>query len=232
MSFLSAIINILNDVSDWFYEIYLECFYGAWPISALAHLFLKMCYLFNDLAWGFSDFGSWVRDISSKIAQVLNWNTIWSSILSYVPNLIQIRDWFYSWVNNVLGLVDNWWSSVRWTVQGWIDTAVSGFRDLINQLEGSFTVVLEAWDSFKGKIPTLEEVAAWFGNWTGEVFSAIDDWWSGTIGDVQALISSALIEYEPFWAGWQDWRDQVVEFFTDPLQWLYNKLDEWFERFW
>ena len=50
--------------------------------------------------------------------------------------------------------------------------------------------------------------------------------------DIQKLIRSAFKEYEDLWRGWAAIRDQVFDFFKDPEQWVYDRLDKFFERFW
>lgn len=60
----------------------------------------------------------------------------------------------------------------------------------------------------------------------------LDSWWDDRLLDISALIDSAFLSREPFWAGWQDWKDAVIEFIQDPWQWFYDRLEELFDRFW
>ena len=81
-------------------------------------------------------------------------------------------------------------------------------------------------------IPDITEIQAWFTDWTGNVTSVINTWWTSTMWEVQELINSAFIVRESLWSGWQDLRDKVTEFFTDPEDWLYKSVDRIIERFW
>jgi len=60
------------------------------------------------------------------------------------------------------------------------------------------------------------------------VLSFVNTWWSGAVLQVQGLINTAFLERDSWWAGWQDWRDQVAEFFTNPLEFLLNRFTDWF----
>ncbi|GAI32766.1 unnamed protein product, partial [marine sediment metagenome] len=130
------------------------------------------------------------------------------------------RDWFefaedaWNWVRHawdrVTNIVDDWWLATSSTVGSWIAAATEGFDDLV-----------EAWDTFwRITFPTLVS------------FDWLDIWWDDRLTDLQALINTAIQELAPFWEGWQEIRESVLEFFSDPYQWIYDRLDEWVERFW
>ncbi|GAI90757.1 unnamed protein product, partial [marine sediment metagenome] len=46
--------------------------------------------------------------------------------------------------------------------------------------------------------------------------------------DVRDLIDSAIEELRPFIEGWQEIKDSVLEFFVDPLEWLWTRFTNWF----
>ncbi|GAI36189.1 unnamed protein product, partial [marine sediment metagenome] len=81
-------------------------------------------------------------------------------------------------------------------------------------------------------IPDLEDVTSWFTNWWGNTLSNIIAWGALTGTQIGSLVDSAFTLRDDFWAGWQDWRDKVTEFFTDPEDWLYKAADRIIERFW
>ena len=113
-------------------------------------------------------------------------------------------------------------------LRGWIDIAVQFPLDLISQVEAGLVTIRTEWDSFTGQLPAIDAVISWWGNWTGNVLTAVNSWWSARLLDVQGLINSAFVVREDLWTGWQDMRDQVVEFFTDPLGFLEGRLADWF----
>ena len=207
---LTAITDYFYSISSWFYEIYLEVLGWVYPFWLGADLFYKLSEVFVNLAWNFENFFSTFEDIAQRVTELLSWGAIWSYILSYVPNLEAIRDWFYNWWYNVNSVLTSWWSATQYTVRGWIDIATEGLATLKVSWSNFSTVTLPTLVSF---------------NW-------LETWWNNRLGDIQGLISSAFMVRESFWSGWQDWRDKVTEFFTDPDDWLYKAFDRIIERFW
>ena len=228
MGFMTSIINALNSVSSWFYQIYLEVYGWVYPFWLAAGFFYQLCSLFNTLAWQFYYFSSWVSDVAAKVAEILNWSTIWSYILSYVPNLTQIRDWFYSWWSNVTSVVTSWWSTTQYTVQGWISTAAQPFNAMLTawnsfwnslwpQLTGSFNSLKSAWDNFWGvTFPTLVS------------FSWLTTWWSSRLQDVQGLINSSLKTWFPFYDDLVKLWSSLTAFFTNPVEFIWERFADWF----
>ena len=67
---------------------------------------------------------------------------------------------------------------------------------------------------------------------TGNILLVVNNWWRDRLLDVQGLINSAFVTRDSLWSGWQDLRDKVTEFFSDPEEWLYKAADRIIERFW
>ena len=227
-AFMAAIVTALNTVSSLFYSAYVETYYWAWPFNYLATPFYYGSMAFSQLAWRFSDFGAWVNDVSSKIGNYLSWDTIWSYILSYVPNLATIRDWFYNWVTNVNNTVSSWWSATSVTVQGWISAAVQPFNAMLTAWSNFWN---STWPGWVSSFYTLK--SAWDNFWQYTLpglvsFTWLATWWNERLLDVQGLINSAFLARAGFWEGWQDMKNNVVEFFADPLGWLESRFAVWF----
>ncbi len=206
----ATIIELFNSVSSSLWSIYYQISGWIFPFNLISTPFYLLSQFFSFLGWRFSDFFTWINTLSAKVINILSWNTIWSYILSYIPNLEQVRDWFYYWRDWVLQEITGWWHSTTSTVLGWIDIAKQWSKDWIDWLSIKIDNLQVSWGNFATiTLPTLASYT-----------------------DVNALIRSWLLDYSPFWEGWQDWRGKVTEFFSDPEQWLYDKLDEFFERFW
>jgi len=214
------IVEKLNDIGYWLYGIYLDCWYAGWPLAQIADWFYYLSDAAYSLAWKFSDFFSWLLTEAQEWDKILSWPTIWSLIQSYLPNLEEIGDWFYDWTSNVRGEILNWWSWTTHVVEGWVTSALIEAKLYTDMLANSFWDLREAWDSFAGKIPTLDSLLAWWSNWTGELLAIVNNWWTSTLTEVEGLIDSSFILREDFWSGWQDSRDKVTEFFTDPFNWI------------
>jgi len=232
MTFLNAIINWCNTASDYFYEIYLDVYYWVAPFNATAPFFYEICLVFNGLAWQFSYFNDWVVDAVNRLNTILNWDAIRSYILGWLPNLQSVSTWFTNWWNEVTSVIASWWNTTQYTVQGWIDTAKQYLQTQINSLNTWVTSLEADVSELLSQMPSINEILAWFSNWWANILVKVQEWWNDTLPDVNALIDSTLRDWFPFYndlvALWND----IKLFFTDPLEWLYVKMDDWFERFW
>ncbi|KKK66018.1 hypothetical protein LCGC14_2968300, partial [marine sediment metagenome] len=87
------------------------------------------------------------------------------------------------------------------------------------------------WPAWLAQFETLR--ASWDNFWVtiypGLVsFAWLTTWWNERLADVAGLIDSAFTIREGLWDGWQDVRGAVLEFFSDPLEWLWSKFTDWF----
>lgn len=204
------IIEAFNSVSTACYSVYVEVLDWVFPFFYLAGPFYELAYFFSNLAWRFSSFFTWLDTTIATVTDILTWDTIWSYIKSYVPNLEQIRDWFYYWTGHVWQEINEWWLTVSSTVLGWVDEAKQYTWEWVESLLRSINNLQSSWDTFV--TVTIPTIPSWL--------------------NIESLIKSWFADYTPFWEGWQDWRDKVAEFFSDPEDWLYKRLDSFFERFW
>lgn len=113
-------------------------------------------------------------------------------------------------IRNIPDKIDQWWSGTKHTVMDWIEMAGNSLLGLIANIGRVIDALESEWNYF----------------WRYTLPDLLPKW------EIEALIRSALAEWADLFNFWGDSSRKVIEFFTDPLQWLYNKIDEWFERFW
>jgi len=228
MGFINWIVEDLNNASEFFYSIYLEVLDWPWPLWIVAEIFYDLSRLFSWLAWDFSDFGEWVYDTALSLRDLLDWSTIWSYITIYVPNLEDLRDWFYDWYWNVYVVVAEWWLTVEAEVKDWIDEAIEGVQIFLDQVSATIVQLGENVDQLIDRIPFIDEAQAWFTDPAGHIIDAVISWGAATIEGVQDLIDSEIKTWFPFYddlaAIWGD----IVTFFTDPWEYLVGKFTDWF----
>jgi len=210
MDFMIWIIEELENAEEFFHDAYLEVKGWIYPFYLLKYPLYGLYGVFLWLVEGFYEFYLWLDWAADRIDDILSWTNIRSLIRSWLYGIENLISWFSSWTYWVWKEIDEWWQGILPLVKEYIDSAVEGLEDFA-----------ATWNNFWNNIyPNLVS------------FTWLTTWWNSKILDVQKLINTAFTLRESFWEGWQDVREEVVSFFSDPLQWTYNKLDEFFERFW
>lgn len=232
MWWLDQIVSYLASIRDWFLEAYYEVQSWVWPFNNLAGPLYQLYYASYYICYYFGNFNSWVTDTANRLAAILDWNTIQNYIRGWFPNLDDVISWFYNWWGNVTSAITSWWSSTQYTVQGWIASAVSFLQGQLNTLSSLLAGLQSQISELLAQLPSFNEMWSWFTDWWSNALKQIIAWGALKVGEITGLIDSAFLDREPFWEGWQDWRDQVTEFFTDPWQWFYDRLEDLFDRFW
>lgn len=210
MNAINRVIELLNNVSGSFYNAYLETRGWIYPFSSVAIFFYGLSSLFASVSWQLYNFSQWVSYVTDRIANILSYENIASHFKSFFNMASEALEWVRGAFKNVTNIIDTWWSEARLTVQSWVDTARQALQsnlDAANKIIGS---IQETISDLKGKIPTVNEVQTW----------------------ITSLLATKIKELEPFWAGWQEMKSQVVEFFTDPGKWFMDRIEGWLERFW
>ena len=228
MSFMNYIVQRLNDVSDFFYDLYLEVLGWVYPFWLAAGMFYNLYSIFNRLAWNFYDFAQWVKAATTSLEGILSWSYIKGLIRRWLPALEDVISWWESWTTWVRQRIDDWWYYTKNTVQGWIAIGDQWLKDLIDDANAWLARLQSSINDLIGMLPGISELAAWFSDWWGNILSHLTSWWANRVLDVQGLIDTAFTAREPFWAGWQDVKDNVIEFFSSPLDWLLDHFTDWF----
>lgn len=119
-------------------------------------------------------------------------------------------DWFLSRWAWFITTINEWWGTVSTTVEGWIATATEGLSAL-----------KVAWDNFW--VVTFPTLLDWF---------KLENWWSTRLFGIDKLINDTIKIWFPFYDELVSLWNEIKEFFVDPVEYVYNQLDEFFERFW
>jgi len=232
MWFINSIVSWLSSVRDYFYNAYLEVRSWVYPFYTLSYPLYSLYYAFYYLASYFSSFNEWVDDVANKVASILSYSNIYSYFSTYFTYAVDAYYWVRDASQNILWKIDNWWSTTSANVLSWIEDAKQWAKSLIDQVASDLTRLREAWDNFVGRIPSIDEVLLWFKDWWGSVLINLDSWWADRLLDVTGLIDTAIKNWSPVLESWQTIYALFSDFFEDPLQWFYNKLEEFFDRFW
>lgn len=228
MWFMAEIVGLLEEVSAWFYEAYRRVHGWVYPFNLLASPLLYISYAFYYLMDYFSQFNDWLTWAAGRLGQILDISAITSYFKTWINYAVMAYSWVFYAVSNVTDIVGTWWSSAQYIVQSWIDNARALLQSQINAINTLLANLQVLWQQFVDWMPSLSEIIAWFTNWWSKVLAQIIAWGALTALQIGNLIDSAFNLRESFWAGWQDIRDTVFEFFNDPLEWLWARFTDWF----
>lgn len=228
MSFIEEIIDLLWEISQWFYDAYQEVKDWVWPFYLLKYPLYAIYGRFMWLSEEFYDFSEWLEWAADLLGSVFSWTTIKSLIRSWLPGLEAAIDWFLSWTTWVGQYITDWWSGILPYILTYVDNAVGGLVDLATIWDNFWTVTWPQWMSLFDEL-----VSSWDDFWTNIFpdlvsFTWLTTWWNGKLLEIDTLINSWFLAFAPFWSGWQEIRDNVLEFFADPLEWLWTRFTDWF----
>ena len=178
----------------------------VWPLNIVAPLVVAVSTIVDGIFGAFFDFRIFWRAFAQSVSELPLWGDIVAWLQEVIDQVAELWSWFSDWWGSVGDVITSWWATALVDVQDWIATATQGLASM-----------LTAWDDFfTNTLPTLFDL------------DYAEEWWRSKLLDVGDLISSAFVEREDLWQGWSDFRQGVSDFFTDPLEWLWSKLTDWF----
>jgi len=227
-TFIDWIIDGLWDIADWFYDAYQTASDWGWPWSLISAVFFHLYDSFRDMAISFAYFGFWILDVSDKILAMLTFDNVYYYLKSYLDAAMDAWAWVESSWLNVWDIVDVWWTVTGAEVLDQLGVIQDWTAQQLSYLETAILELQAAIDNLDLELPDVTVILDWFANWWSNILEHLNTWWLGRLLDIQALIDSAFILRETYWQGWQDLRDTVFEFFSDPLVWLWTRFTDWF----
>lgn len=228
MNFFDHIREWFIKATQWLVDAAMWCYNSALPLDGLGDIFNDLSDWTSRVAGYLFDASDWYDDVMDELEDILSWTTIRSKIRTWLDGIEDLVDWWENWWTNIKGKVDDWWEDTLDDVKGWIAAAVEGLASLLaawdtfwNDLWPTLTSLVDtikaAWDAFiKDTLPNLLDL------------TFLTEWWNDRVKDVQDLIDTGFKLRDDFWKGWQDIRDTVLEFFDDPLEWLWARFTDWF----
>lgn len=232
MAVINAIASFFMSLSNFAYEGYLVAYDWVAPFNYLANPFLAISDYFRYVGVQLYEFGNWCDNVWNIVQQAITEFNIWDVLAVPIEWAQTAWEWVSNAFTNVWNTITDWWGTVQEVVMTWVDNVREFAQSLYNNLQAWLANLQEAWNNFVSKIPTIDEIINWFRNWWGQVLANIQSWWAERLLDIQNLINSTLITWFPFYDDLILIWESIREFFADPLQWVYDRLEEFFERFW
>jgi hypothetical protein len=198
--------NIADRVSGW-----------ITPFNWLASPFTWIHDRIFSLAVSVGKFFAWVRGVADVIGGLQGWDDIWQLIISNLPWLENIGEWFQSWYQHIADVFQDLWRSVTPMIKGWISTAVQSL-EAIGEAWGNF------WDNLWPQLTGwVDELRAGWDHFIKVTLPSLPGW-----GDIGDFIDSRIDQLSGFWEGWQEIREQVFDFFSNPIEYLWERFIDWF----
>lgn len=189
--------------------------------------------------WVSSAINSLTDWVSSAIDSVYSWaSSMWGSLVGWVSSAI---DSVYNWLSSAWSSLVDWVNSVLSNIKQVYNTFVNYITNVYETVVNNITNVYETTVNSITNIigVTIDKVADWFESiggatraWAEGLFVKVKEVWNTITGDLNAWWKTQLaLLRETF--GWiLPLRDNIEGFFGDPAQWIYDRLDDFFERFW
>lgn len=142
-------------------------------------------------------------------------------------------------IQKVLSNIDTWWDSLGewWEVKrseiiDLIDVAGGFIGDTIDDVGKGLNNLVVWWQAFRTDIlPTLINLN-WFYEFMGAKLLSIWEWWETELVKVQENIEASVKPVRDEVNRHTSWLELIKDFIDDPVQWFYDRLDEFFVRFW
>ncbi len=184
------------------------------------------------LQWDFQIL-TWHIDVGSYILAAIEWVLgPLNAIAAWIADLVawweefrqEVIDVFnivgtsigdlLNWVGNITTMISdwigNWWAGVYDTVKDWVLSVVQEVKDWVQELAGNIGgLAALVGDFFANTLPGLARMVD------------VDDW-----------ITARLEPFRDLFNWFEQFGTDVRAFFSDPLQWIYDHLEAFFERFW
>jgi len=230
------IIYDIRRIVQYLYQVFADMALWCWahdpPFGSIGSFFAEIYDHLTDLHYGLYLFAEEYESLWDAIVGILTESDIFSLLQTWLNYAEVAWNWVTNAFDNVTGIIWEWWPIALDYVMTYVDNAVGEINTLIAGWNDFWTTTWPQWVSL------FDDLKALWGNFWVNIlpnlvsFSWLTTWWNSKLLDINALIDSWIQDLLPFLEGWQEIRDQVFEFFNDPWGWLYNRFDDFIERFW
>ncbi len=232
MAFTDRIFSLLWDISDDFYNAYLEVKGWIWPFNLLQYPLNALSWAFWDLLTPIADLGDWIASSNIDIVGILTSSQIFALLGTWLDYAEDAWAWVFNAWWNVRAIIDGWWISTSGIVLAWIDSAAASVQTLINQASAFLAELRSEWDNF----------------WTMTWPNFLSDFWNlrtawdsflsvtlpglATWDGIGSLVESTLRSWFPFRDELAALWGEIRTMFADPEDYLIKKLETALDRFW
>ncbi|KKN37947.1 hypothetical protein LCGC14_0758340 [marine sediment metagenome] len=166
---------------------------------------------------------NWIAGVVDWVVNL--WNILWAEINTQVQALWNAistwsdslntwwsATWSYivDWVGARFDSLEVWVGATRDWIMASVDAIADQIQDRISIVTGALNNLIASWNVFVTS--TLPGLASHL--------------------DVTAAFDSFMLAWKDLFDWWGEFWEEVTSFFTDPFAWIYERIDEFFERYW
>lgn len=223
---------LVKDLYQVFGDLTLWCWDNDPPFGWFGDRFLDVYLALTDLHYALYELALWFEDLEERVAAVITESTIFQLLQKWLNYAEDAWSWVLNSVQYIGSVVNDWWLSIIPTVQGWIAIAVEGFDNLKVAWDSFWAVTWPEWTSNISELRSL-----WDNFWTDNfptllTFDWLGIWWDSRLQEIDTLIGNTIKDWLPFYDDLVELWDGIVEFFVDPWAWLYDRLEDFMDRYW
>jgi len=224
-----AWVNVTGIIDSWWYdaqqtvlalinEVY------TWTLTQLNTTKTTILAVISNLeTWTTAEFNTVREWVLTLIADI---ETITPDLLDKVKTFLlsAISD-LSTWATTEFTIVRDWILTLWADIEAWSLTQLNNAKTAILAI----ITDLEAWTTTE--FNNIKEMIGAALPWD-DILALIISWGAIPGASVQDLIDSTLRSWFPFYDDLVELWGGIVEFFTDPWQWLYDRAEDLFDRFW
>ena len=202
--------SVVHQIRLWCYTIASAIWDNSFVPDILGDWFYSLYTWLDDVRGWIGTLAVWYSGLLESLQEIFSWRSIVEWWQGAINKFNEIWDWFIDKFMFVWDIIEAWWSGVADTVKGWIEVAKQWVVGLIEDAQAGIDWLTVEWDKFwNDTLPGLLD------------FETFQVFWD----DLWRTLSAPLELLETFGGS-------IVEFFSDPFGWIYDRLDEFFERYW
>lgn len=187
---------------------------------------------------------SWLRSFLDSLQfQIFTWHIdIGGPIETAFDWLFAPLNGFIDWLNFALNWIEQAWDWVLDRIKAFFDPWIYIIRDIWNTLS---TLWSKISDWFSGLVSDIQDWVSAFiqetkdlilsvGQYVTELWNRVTDFFTSILPtlasklDVSGAIAAAFVPWRDLFNFWGSFGREVATFFTNPLDWIMDKFEQWF----
>ena len=251
MNPFGEISYIIQDIRHWCLDISSAIYSSALVPDILGDWFYNLYTWLGDIQLWFADAGNWyestidqLQALWKELDKFLDWD-YWKSVLE------DIWEWWLNWYRNVRNIVLDWWDDVYDAVKSWVLEHLEPVYDWVLDIISSTKLwvkdtflplskwleipsIILSWINEHLGINFLDiwhyvvefftsDLPEWLKGipgWLEERLDALKNWVLTTVRDLTNTALDPFLDIKRWWDGFSQ---DVIQFFSSPINWLLSK---------